>query len=380
MAGLFKKVIWVWPSWDEETHEADDISQIFGNGIVVTGKNGDRQFCDCHFAKDGKTKTECQFVNRTLFSRNEDYDGSKIDVKHCDVKQSGIHQEIVDYNALNKLVLGQLVAQGDSLLLDIDEDFFGCVLRGQSLVDKNMPWNEVEEIDSLLNELICPQLTAHEELGNRFMQLLLALVVKHCKSSKEDAVACVDPKTRKGKAFTSEVNRVANSYLNKGIFCETSITEQQKRLEMLLEYFIHLSVEQIRACAELGFCMQTSPRSYHANGFQLCHGANEPNTTIVTTHLPGENELYLRLKRLHRMLHAGKYPRPRMVTLCRSVRDGYTPVEYFKNIEKTVIESILSSRDDVTFNVTYDVNLLGGKRGWPARKNDVYIRKKEKKR
>ena len=40
MSGLFKKIIWVWPSWDEQTHEKDDISRVFGGGwteITVDG-------------------------------------------------------------------------------------------------------------------------------------------------------------------------------------------------------------------------------------------------------------------------------------------------------------------------------------------------------
>ena len=380
MTGLFSKVIWVWPSWDEESHDEDNLVQNFGGGVTVLNKVDQQYFCECQYGENGTTKKNCQFVNRTLFAEDEDYDGSEIEAKYCDIKGKIVFQQIADYTALNQLLLGQLVKEGETLLLDIDEDFFGCVLRGHSLVNAGIHWNEVEEIDDLLNELFCPPLTEHEETANRFMQTILALVIKHCKTSKEDAVACVTPRNPKSKKFSSDINRLINGYMNKNIFCDIAKNERQKRMEMLIEYFIQLTIPQIRACVDLGFCMQTSPRSYQANGFQLCHGANEPNTTIVTQHYPGENELNLRFKRIHRMLRAGKYPTPGMVTLCRSVRDGYTSVDYFEDIEENVLKSIRDGRQDVNFNVIYDINLLGGKEGWPSRKMDSHMKKRRKNR
>lgn len=367
MTGLFKKVIWVWPSWDEDTHEADDLSQKFGGGVFSINVNEEKHFCECQYDKDGKTKQTCQYVNRSKFAEDLDYDGTEVDPKHCDIKARIIFQQIVDYEALHKLNLGQLVQEGETLLLDIDEDFFGCVLRGHRLVDAGIAWGTVEEIDELMNELFCPEKTTHEVIANRFMQVMLGLIIKHCKRSEEESIACVTPRNPKSKELSKEVNRVIKRHLDKGIFCDLTQELRQKRLEMLIEYFIELDVSQIRACADLGFCMQTSPRSYQANGFQLCHGANEPNSTIVTQHMPGENELMLRLNRLQRMLGAKKYPVPAMVTLCRSVRDGYTSVTYFEEIEKSVIKSIKASRKDVTFNVIYDFNLLGGVKGWNSR-------------
>lgn len=367
MTGLFKKVIWVWPSWDEDTHEADDITETFAGGLTVVDINQQQHFCECEFKKDGKTKAECMFVNRSKYSEEADYDGSPIDPEKCDVKRSIKYQQIVDHSASHKMILGQLVEEGDSILLDIDEDFFGCVLRGHRLVNAGIVWSVVEEIDELTNEIFCPELTEKEAIANRFMRTVMALIIKHCKSSKIAALACVTPGNPASKTFTSAVSRVVESYSEKGIFCSMYKNARQKRLEMLFEYFMQMTIPQIRACANLGFCMQTSPRSYQENGFQLCHGANEPNTTIVTQHSPGENELLLRLRRLRRMLLQGRYPTPGMVTLCRSVRDGYTSTEYFEDIERHVLKSISESKKHVNFNVIYDINLLGGKKGWPSR-------------
>ena len=379
MTGFFKKVIWVWPSWDEETHDGDHVSQKYGGGVTVFSRNkNEQQFCECQYSENDNTKKHCQYVNRTMFSVEADYDGSPIEAKYCDIKTDMFFQQLVDYSALNKLILGQLVGKDESLLLDIDEDFFGCVLRGHSLVDAGIPWNFVEEIDDIMNEIFCPRFTKEEHIAHSFMQVMLALVIKHCKSSEAASVSCITPKNPTSKEFASEVNRVIKGYSEKGIFCNRSIKGRQRRLEIMLEYFIQLTVPQIRACSDLGFCLDTSPRSFQGGGFHVCHGANEPNSTVVTQHLPGENELRLRLKRLRRMLKVGKYPTPAMVTLCRSVRDGYTAVKYFEDIEETVLDSIHDSREDVNFNVIYDINLLGGIKGWPSRQRDAHVRKATK--
>ncbi|XP_046847474.1 uncharacterized protein LOC124441085 isoform X2 [Xenia sp. Carnegie-2017] len=344
MTGLFQKIIWVWPSWDED---------------------GVEYFCACVY--EGRDVSLCKFTNRTMFDAHGNYNGSKIDPKLCKVKVEIDVVEIADYLALNKLIDGTLIREGESVLLDIDEDYFGVVLRGHTLLDVGISWSTVDEIDEILSEMFCPDVIAHEGVSNHFMQLLLSLLIKHCKSNETDSMECAIPDTPQNKQFSAAVSRIIKRYLGKDIFCGAEGNDFQKRFELLIELFLSLNVQQLRTCAEMGFCMQTSPRSLSVNGFSLCHGANPPNSTLVTQHTPSKNELILRLKRLRRMLHKGRYPNPGMVTVCRSVRDGYTYVKYFEDIEKSLIKIIKSSRNDVNFKVIYDVNLLGGKGGWSKR-------------
>lgn len=368
MSGLFKKVIWVWPSWDEESHDKDNYIRYFGAGwtsVTVDGK-AQKAFCECEFKKDGITKGQCQYINRTAIEE-EDYDGNEIDPKSCKIEGKIEYLELVDYNALNKIMSGELVKEGESLLLDIDEDFFGCVLRGQNLVDASIPWMDIIKIDELLNDIFCPTTIEHEELGNDIMQMVLKLIVKKCKNTEKLSKACLTPRDPANKDFTVNFKKIINSFMAKRMFCEMEIENLEKKLSLLVENLLHLKMNQLRAIANAGFCMQTTPRSYDPFGFQICHGANEPNSSVVTEHMPGENELRLRLVRLRRIVESENYPTPGIVTLCRSVRDGYTPVSYFTYIEKNVIKSIQKSRLGVRYNVVYDKYLLGGIKGWPSR-------------
>lgn len=369
MIGFFKKVIWVWPSWDEVAHDGgSDMTRMFGGGWTTVTFDGqsEKVFCECEYKKDGVTRNVCQFVNRSALA-NDEYDGSKIDPKKCMIKGKIELQETVDYIALQRMISGSLVNEEESLLLDIDEDFFGCVLRGKSLVDVGIPWNAVEEIDDLLNEIVCPQVIEHEELGNELMQMVLTLIIKKCQKNKKLSKACVTPQHPVKKDLTSMLSRIARLFINKQIFCEMEQGVLDQRMDLLVERLLRLDIKQLKSFIDIGFCMQTTPRAYESSGFQLCHGANEPNATVVTVHMPDENEVKLRLSRLRRIIQAKTYPTPKMVTLCRSVRDGYTPVPHFQHIEKDIIKSIQTSRPGVKYKVVYDVNLLGGKKGWPSR-------------
>lgn len=380
MSGLFKKVIWVWPSWDEESHDSDDLNRYFGGGWTFITVNGEKEkaLCECEIKKDGITKNECQYINKTSFSVDENYDGTEMDPKECTIEGKIKYQEIVDYNALNKVKSAELVQEGESLLLDIDQDFFGCVLRGKSLIDAGISWDVVEEIDELLEEVFCPKVIEHEELSNDLMQRILSLIVKKCKKSEKNSKACVTPQDRVYKEFTSDLNKILKLSSSQEIFCEMEKESRESKLSLLIEAFVQLNLQQLKALTNTGFCMQTSHRSYSSPGFQLCHGANEPNSTMVTVHMPGKNELQLRLNRLRRIIQAKSYPVPQMVTLCRSIRDGYTPVSYFAHIEKHVIESVRKSKAGVNFNIIYDQNLLAGKKGWPARQKKYNLSKPTK--
>ena len=309
----------------------------------------------------------------------DDYDGTEINVKSCNILGKLDYQELVDYNALHQLRDGKLVKKGESLLLDVDQDFFGCVLRGQDLVDAGMTWNKVEELDEMLSEIFCPKVTRHEGLINELLQNILKLVITICVDTKSGSMKCLTSQNVNMK-FKSSYNRAVEAHTDNDMFCNANKRERETELDIFVESLLGLSVPQLKAIAGIGFCMQTSPRSYENPGFQICHGANEPNTSVVTVHMPRENELRLRLERIQRIFHTNSYPTPGMVTLCRSVRDGYAPVPYFTEIERSVIASIKESRAGVQYNVIYDKNLLAGKKGWPARQKHNYLMNLSKKK
>lgn len=54
--------------------------------------------------------------------------------------------------------------------------------------------------------------------------------------------------------------------------------------------------------------------------------------------------------------------RPVLVTLCRSVRDGYAPSALWRQIETGVLAALAAQYGPL--DVRFDANLLGGPLGW----------------
>lgn len=131
-------------------------------------------------------------------------------------------------------------------------------------------------------------------------------------------------------------------------------------------FFGHLSAKQIATLKKIGFCLTTTINSYLPltnPGFQICMGSNTPVDSMVLAHRPTKNETILRTSTLLKILNS--LHRPRLVTVCRSVRDGYTPRFQYYLIEHGVMKAISSVFSNV--KVHYDPWLLGGKHGWPHR-------------
>jgi len=59
--------------------------------------------------------------------------------------------------------------------------------------------------------------------------------------------------------------------------------------------------------------------------------------------------------------------RPLLVTVCRSVRDGYTPRSLAAHIETGILSALRRQRRSGTMTVIYDNDLLAGRGGWDNR-------------
>ena len=59
---------------------------------------------------------------------------------------------------------------------------------------------------------------------------------------------------------------------------------------------------------------------------------------------------------------------PLMVTVCRSLRDGYTPREYWHELERSVLNDVskMAARASRSTKVTFDRDLFNGEEGWSS--------------
>jgi len=129
----------------------------------------------------------------------------------------------------------------------------------------------------------------------------------------------------------------------------------------------NLTSDQFRRVIRLGFCLSGTPKTVSFNdgngAITVCHGFNEPDSNVVFQHTPTAVEVTHRMRTLREILRSLP-TRPKLATLCRSVRDGYTPRNLSKLIERGILRLFAEWKG---WEVFYDDDLLGGRVGWEGR-------------
>ena len=258
-----------------------------------------------------------------------------------------------------------------NIILDIDEDYFGVDLPAQSLLDSGLKWDTVTIFDFILRRIFCPTRIDHEPRGNRMLRELISSFIRLCRRSVHSdddtcASVAVDP-------AIGVINKLMLAYWTRDqdIFCAKNSQEIYNLATELTMVSSLFSINHLRVLVEFGFCFETSPasrlfRDVGHGKIKLCMGFNTPNDSVVVVHKPDAAEVRARTAQLRKMLEIiDARHRPSVVTLCRSVRDGYTPKSFFSSIEA----NILGIFKDLPghYDVVYDENLYGGKGGWPDR-------------
>ena len=78
----------------------------------------------------------------------------------------------------------------------------------------------------------------------------------------------------------------------------------------------------------------------------------------------GKMEIQDRSMKLFRLFHTVRF-KPRVVSIARSVRDGYTPRGSFRRIERDLLYILRTVYPQISEpTIIYDPNLLGGRHGW----------------
>lgn len=379
MAGLIKRVIWIWPIWDKRNHDAGYYLHQkidLGVGIVPDPENKNKKqrvFCMCEPNMTNPSVKICRYIPAEEVENEEEADGRIIDNFLCKIRKTIIFEEIREDKAYDKITRGKFLNENENILLDIDEDYYGCTHAVQPLINVNMTMETIKLINSVLEQLICPKSLAHEKMADELLVEVLSLFKKpnHCnKAGKFDSKGLfpckIDARAKEGMDILTK--RLWSSKHGLLACSKRKGTSETMMIDHLLDMFKHMSMGQVRVLGKVGFCLTTTLKSYEPtsdSAFHICHGANVPGESVVLIHNPVNSEIPLRTKVLRKILHTIEPYKPKMTTLCRSVRDGYTPRRLFKQIEHDVVKALNDSFKHVRFN--YDEGLLGGKNGWPSR-------------
>lgn len=311
----------------------------------------------------------CEYVD--FFSDNDTL--VPISKNKCRTQRTFIFEEIREDIAAKYMTDTKWLPNKDDIILDIDEDFYGCVYASQPPLGVGMREVVLEHINMYLSQLVCPKsLTQEKYADNVFVTALEFYRRFHtCESSKQ-----LSQHGKKTCTSLEKTTTEVNSYLQRTLWQNKKIHKCSKQhhvvvyaISEIVHSFQNMNEKQIKTMQRVGFCLNTTPKSLKLTAgyyFQICLGANTPSNSAVLIHSPTKKEIEDRTVTLQNILRSMQYKSIKFVTICRSSRDGYTPRRYMKLIESNILTSL-----NKTFGnncvAHYDGGLMGGVKGWLLR-------------
>ncbi|XP_046566537.1 uncharacterized protein LOC124275093 [Haliotis rubra] len=374
MTGLITRYIWVWPPWDtndgEHPDQVDYQRMDVRAGTTYKHVNGNKvkELCAC--VSTGPIIKEKYCVMNNITEGSDDESGIPIEESACTFRTSGVIEIVSERKAILLMKSGKWLTHNDNVILDIDEDYYGCEAAVMPLYNSGLQETDIRDISMWIQLLVCAQGTADERTVDNFFHSVLESIIefKHlCQSGVILRDRCNVSEAR--SAFWRQVPAMLKDLQGRiqGHFCKQN---PGFILKMVLSKLVTFTADQLRALSQVGVCLSMSPKTLEfipRDNMRLCDGYNRPNETMVVFHTPDVEEIDERTENMETILD-GRMFSPKLVTICRSVRDGYTPKKYFRKIESDVLSVLQNSFSKVSENfILYDSDLLGGPTGWYGR-------------
>ena len=369
----------MWPTWDTDSSEGQSEKEYasfpvrYGSMYRRDVTTGHRviELCACISSKEYNFDQYCFMNNATDY---DDMDGVPIRESECDIKYSGLVEIVSEIKAISLIKSGTWITEKDNVLLDVDEDFYGVEASVTRLYDVGVDQETVDAVSQFVELMICASNTHEERQTDSFYNYLIQTIIDFkiicslnerandsmCKSSRKmtSVIMTLWPEFAKNLHERNLDQRICDHSRIKFI------------MKNLIREFGAMTIDQLKAFAEIGICLNHSPKSMDFNprhSMRVCYGYNTPNQTMVMFHVPSLAEIDQRTENLKDILKQKQFT-PGAVTICRSTRDGYTPKKYFTKIESDVKDVLRYAfpriREDSFY---YDEDLLGGQAGWHGR-------------
>lgn len=381
---LVSRVIWTWPSWDAGAHDVDSMHNILQVGTtrqkMKAQDDPELAFCSCISNSHG---TECSFMNRT-----DPLDDAFINETECAVRIKGVFENARDNVTMANLrrsdewIPHKSSSSSSSFILDFDEDFFGTESPADViLLESGLQWKQILQVTDITSQLFCPTSVKAETASDQLVGALIDAVVMDCKTPFHPNLPYQSGKGGACETVLKDISSFVEAFLqrtldvNLNLLCSGDKAILLRRIKSLANLFISFDALQLKTLQRVGFCMRASPNTLYFehitefHTFGVCCGWNTPNDTVVTYHYPGSSEINFKLKQLQRMLATRNFPTPGIVTIARSMRDGYTSKRHFDLIEDGLIQILGSVFPEKELRIVYDESLMSGKKGrrWQER-------------
>ncbi|XP_061174845.1 uncharacterized protein LOC133183987 [Saccostrea echinata] len=359
LTGLIREVIWIWPKWDYKSHfEKYSLSFIQAGLTNVKDNKNKQEICMCIFDSDSGENTCFHNSVSDMESGVVNIDYTNCDVEHT-VKYVEISEDLAAEYFKRKYDGGKSSAE---TILDIDVDFLNFMDANTILFQANVSRLVLEDLDSNLSRLFCPKNGAEETVIDKLITEFIHFVLFH--------------KNRKSSVFNTRFTKFYEYGMkyfrtrdSKWLPYTCSVTAGQKNLflKRFVRTIVTLSSPQLDVIKETGFCLSTvrqSVKELPEKQFTICASDSKQSNTEGFDFNP--ETIRGRLQNFTDTLqHISKSP-VRLVTVCRSVRDGYTHRASESYLERLILNTLQKKLSNT--KICYDHNLLGGKIGFRTNK------------
>eukprot|EP00435_Cladocopium_sp_Y103_P074114 s57_g46.t2 len=338
LEGLVDRFIWVFPTWDSKGPKHRHNRLGVSRRVLVLGRTKSGEPCCCE-SKDLPLSPErlasplgwTATWNESNDSQCNDAEESSVVRGDCEVSKL-LQVVMVREEKLSALKAWWPTLLAAPLLLDVDEDHFAQKTEPSRLA-------HLHQRLQALKQLQCPANTSEALVTLQLRRSIAAMLREEAIGSPASSLTELGCNEQAAVTLMKELNSM-----------------HQLDLELLLLY---------------GFCFSTSAQTLLAapeeRYLRVCDVGTE-ETTRDTDRDPSETALSEESRAIAARLRAFEgslkslepwVHRAVLVSLCRSVRDGFTPNRVWSQIESRLLQ-LLGGMATVTF----DANLLGGAGGW----------------
>lgn len=375
MTKLINRVVWIWPFWDKINHKSSYTKFNIDIGITSIShpvyNSHFKLFCIC----DRDMSTKVKICRRISLEREDVLEDTVMESSLCQIKRSIQFEEMNEYEALKRTVSRNLLLQNETVILDIDEDYFGCTYACKPLLDCNISLISMDLIDNALEKLICPKTPNEEAKADDMLGFVLYIISDCHKDMKRLGFASCSKEEKLQKATKLLDKFIWSSENNLGCSRRKGTLETGAMYD-LLDIVTDFNYQQLMSLKRVGFCLTTALKSFQLtmkSVFHICKGNNDPGSATVFIHSPTMDEISLRMRNLNAIIKSIDINRKtQIVTICRSIRDGYTPRKYFKLIETGLFKSLQRCFKNKNIEFKFDNGLLGGVYGWTNKNRKTY--------
>lgn len=355
MVGLIDKIVWVKPDWNADEGDA-------GNGMthitVYIGKHIGTYEGLCLCMRESKNEeteeedTSCIYIN---YNYVED-ERPEIDIEEsqCEQISRNFLFHVVSESNFKHLDFDKYYSR-DSIIVDIDEDYFGVESGVKKFIEQGISLQTQEALDTILSRLYCPLYISSEQFLHQKLRAIFQMAHEAKRSNQQDGL--------------EEKMKLKIAKETSPIICNQSLVVE------LARFITQLDADETVSLSKASFCLYDSPRLRKSGkvsesksiGFSLCHGTIYPTDILNKIHVGNMQEINQRtnqMKDILQQIHL--HVKPSMYTICRSLRDGYTPRNQQRYIEQNVLQVVseVTRGNDRIEHIIYDSQLVFGKQGW----------------